>query len=452
MLIVIVGPRGAGKSTLQDRLRAQGIQVLKPSTTRKPRDANDKEYNFVTKWNDATHAWKITVGPDTYGMRWSELNHAAAATCATVFDPMSLEVFQNVRETIGCETMTVGLATIDDTTEQARRVAGDATRLMDEKSLKRANAVVAQCDIVLQGDADTVAAAVLAMLDLLKTRGGVVTKEHLAPLVRAGALLSEAEELNIRSASYDLRIGPEILCQGKMIELSNSNSHFEIPPYSYAIVSALEHANLPPFIIGRFDLKVSYFFEGIILSNGPQIDPGYKGALFCMLYNGSGRSKLLTLGRQFATIDFTTTTAVAKGYSQKYQLKQKMAEFVTDQSVTGRGGAIVELIEEKISGIDNKVEGIKRDFWAIAAAGITFFLAMPAIIIPVAWIEIDKINTARSALEDAQKKQQALLALARRERDRAGAMADKIEKELEAVRQSTPHGPSGRRANSRSAH
>lgn len=448
MLIVIVGPRGAGKSTLQTRLRDRGVRVLQPSTTRAPRGDSDQEYNFVDAWDEATHAWKIEVGTHTYGMRRSELIGVDKETCVTVFDPMNLHVFQKIRESFGFETMTVGLMTISDLAEQHRRVNDDPKRREDDKSLDRANAISAQCDVVLSGDEDTVTNAMLAMLDLLKSKGGVVTKKYLLPMINAGALLTDAEGSNIRSASYDIRIGREILCQGKIIELSDSNSHFEIPPYSYAIVSALEHANLPPFVVGRFDLKVSFFFDGIILSNGPQVDPGYKGALFCMLYNGSGRSKLLTFGRPFGTIDFTTTTAIAEGYKQKYQLKQKMAEFATDQSVTSKGGAIVELINDTVKTVDEKVGSIKRDFWAIAAAGLTLFIAMPALVIPIFWIEIDKLHAERSALEDARKHQEELLTSARQEHARAEALVAEVEKELEEVPRSPQFPAFGTRSQS----
>lgn len=416
MLIVLVGARGAGKTTLLETLKADGVQVLQPSTTRPPRFPGEAEYDFVSTWEDHLYAWRIPVGAETYGMRRSELVHAAARTCLTVFDPENIAVFEQTRRTVGAETMTIGLATIENVAEQHHRVAGDPARQMDDAALARVAKVVSECDVVLSGDAATVAEATRSLIRLHEGRGGVVTKDILEPLMRAGCLVTGADFGAIRSASYDLRIGSEILCQGKSITLTAAEPRFEIPPYSYAVVSALENASLPPFVVGRFDLKVSLFFEGVILSNGPQVDPGYKGALFCMLYNGSGRPRLLTLDRHFATIDFTTTTSVTEGYRQKYQLKQKMAQFVTDHAVTDGGGAIVQLIDEKVAVIGGKVANISTNFWAIASAVIAVLFLAPALIVPVAWIEIADLQDEREAIEDAQKRTNALLTAARRER------------------------------------
>ncbi len=423
--MVLVGARGAGKTTLLEHLRLQGVEVLQPTTTRAPRFPGETEYDFVATWEDHLYAWKIAGGSNTYGMRKAELTKAARGTCVTVFDPESIAVFESVRGALGVETLTVGLATIADLPEQHRRVGADPARLMDNAALTRVASVVSECDVVLSGDAGTVAAATMSLIRLHGGRGGVVTKDHLEPLMRAGCMVTDADLGEIRSASYDLRIGSEVLCQGKVTTLTASAPHFEIPAYSYAVVSALENASLPPFVIGRFDLKVSYFFEGVILSNGPQVDPGYKGALFCMLYNGTGRPRLLTLGKHFATIDFTTTTSMTQGYRQKYQLKQKMSQFVTDQAVTGGGGAIVELIDQKVAIVDAKVTGIRNNFWTVAGAVIAVLLLAPTLIVPVAWIEIEKVNEERKAIEKSHERTEELLAAARHERAEAARLLAK---------------------------
>ena len=422
MLIVLVGARGAGKTTLQNYLKSHGVEVLQPSTTRSPRFTGEAEYDFVENWEGSLYAWSIQVGDDTYGMRQAELEKARENPCVTVFEPLSLEVFERIRRTISLDTITVGLNTIGNVSEQHRRVAGNSKRMMDAASFERATTVVSECDVVLTGDVAIVQEALASLMRLLAGRGGVVTKDFLEPLIRAGSFLSNADLTKVHSASYDLRIGHEILCQGRVVELTEASPRFEIPAYSYAIVSALEYASLPPFVIGRFDLKVSYFFEGIILSNGPQVDPGYKGALFCMLYNGSGLPRVLTLGKHFATIDFTTTTSVTEGYRQKYQLKQRMAQFASEQALSGRGGAIVELINEKVGVVDAKIKGIKNNFWTIAAACIAIVVFVPSIVIPTAWIEIGNLHTETLGIDDAEHHIEALLEAAKQER----LEADKI--------------------------
>lgn len=430
MLIVLVGARGAGKTTIQNALRDSGIEILQPSTTRPPRFEGEKEYDFVANWKAANYAWSTLVRDDNYGMRRSELNKARTKTCVTVFDPLTLSIFEGKRRDLGVESMTIGLDTIRDILEQRRRVGNEENRTIDEAEFERVRAVIAQCDLVVTGNENVVVSCILTLIGLIEGRGGVVTKQHLVSLMRADAMLTNAQEANIKSASYDLRVGKEILWQGSIIELTEASPRFEIPAYSYAIVSALEHANLPPCVIGRFDLKVSYFFEGFILSNGPQVDPGYKGALFCMIYNGSGRSRILTLGNHFCTIDFTTTVDVTEGYRQKYQLKQRMAQFVTEESVIGGGGSIVDLVQKKVKAVESKVSGIKRNFWTIAAAFIALGVVVPTLAVPVLWMEIGEIHREKANIEESQRRTTALLYIAQRERAQAQQLLEQASRVL----------------------
>jgi deoxycytidine triphosphate deaminase len=416
MLVVLVGVRGAGKTTLLEKLRTNGLAILQPSTTRQKRSEEDTEYDFVDDWQDELYAWKIKVGEHTYGMRKSELQRDASNVCITVFEPLNLDVFEARRDSLGREAFTVGLDTIHDLAEQHVRVGNDPSRMMDETSFGKARTIVTECDMVLSGDIDVVSAALLSAIGLLQRRGGVLTDKDMRPMLAGGALLVGAEQTNVRPASYDLRVGKEILFRNQIIELTDAQPRFELPAFSFAIVSALEMASLPPFVVGRFDLKVSSFFEGMILSNGPQVDPGYKGALFCMLYNASGRPRTLTLGKHFATIDFTTTARVTKSYRQKYQLKQRMTQFVTDEAVRGPAGNIVELVDAKVGRVDNEVKGLRNNFWTIAGAGIAIAVAFPVLTIPIAWIEIGALHTERQGIEDAQIKIHQLLIQAQNER------------------------------------
>jgi deoxycytidine triphosphate deaminase len=416
MLVVLVGVRGAGKSTLLEKLRSSGLTILQPSTTRKKRSWSDKEYDFVKKWQDDLYAWKIQVGEHTYGMRKSELERNPGEACVTVFEPINLNVFTGLRDSLGQESFTVGLDTIDSLAEQHRRVGNDPSRMMDDVSFAEARSIVAECDMVLTGDADTVAAALVAAIAVLGRQGAVLTDKDMRPMMAGGTLLVGADHANLQSASYDLRVGGEILFRNQIIELTEKEPRFELPAFSYAIVSALEIASLPPFVIGRFDLKVSSFFEGLILSNGPQVDPGYKGALFCLLYNASGRPRTLTLGKHFATIDFTMTTRVAKPYGQKYQLKQKMRQFVTDEAMRGPAPNVLQVVDDKVSTVDGRVNGIRNNFWTVAGVVFTIAVLFPVLTIPIAWTEISALHSERQGIEDAEARIKQLLVQAQGER------------------------------------
>jgi deoxycytidine triphosphate deaminase len=378
MLIVLVGVRGAGKTTLLEGLKP-GVTVLKPTTTRAKRSTADTEYQFVTTWDANKYVWGIPVGLNTYGMRITELAKAQRRVCATVFEPMQIARFEAARASFAFESFTVGLDTITDLAEQHARVGNNPSRIMSQEDFGKATEAVRHCDVVLRGNAATVEEALKVYLEILAGKGGLIVKDQITRLIAASTLLEDADPKNAQPASYDLRLGDHLWCGGQLIELTDQEPRFSIPPYSYAIVSALEIASLPPFLVGRFDLRVGYFFEGIILSNGPQVDPGYKGALFCMLYNGSGRPKLLKRAGHFATIDFTTTQRIAESYKEKNQFKHQIDSFMSDDALTAHGGAIVQLIDTKIAMVSRKVKGITNSFWGIAAACLAITVATPTV-------------------------------------------------------------------------
>lgn len=157
-------------------------------------------------------------------------------------------------------------------------------------------------------------------------------------------------------------------CQGKFQTLDNYNNHkLIIPPYSYVLVQAQEEANLPKFISGSFDLKVSMFFNGLILSNGPQVDPGYKGALFCMLYNANDEPFTLKRGSSFATIQFFITSTISEGYKGPYQNKVDFMDFIKQKGLEPKGGKILERLDNLNNNLAPKISTYQTIFWAIAA-------------------------------------------------------------------------------------
>ena len=120
----------------------------------------------------------------------------------------------------------------------------------------------------------------------------------------------------------------------------------------YILVSSKEIANLPRDIAGRFDITVGLFCKGVILSNGPQIDPGFRGKLFCLLFNTSSEKVQLKLGQHFTTIEFDKLiepTVPYKGtYQNKLQLKDYLPEIVKESAINKIITDIEELKKEKL--------------------------------------------------------------------------------------------------------
>ena len=383
-LLVFVGVRGAGKTTVLNKcLTRPNLIVLKPSTTRARRSPDESEYDFrnLHEWDSDGMAWEISVGKDRYGMRKSEIDRVHESRIGvTVFDPANISTLYRYKSESLLEIITVGLDTVHSMDEQAMRTGADPVRCMTESDLTQQKKIVESCDVVVRGDVDTICSAVNTIVDIMCGRGGVVPSEMLAPLMKAGTLLHDGDAASMSTASYDLSLGDDVWCQGAFICLSDKSPTLRIPPYSYAIVSAREKAELPNFLSGRFDLKVSLFFQGVILSNGPQVDPGYKGALFCMLYNGSDEPVGIIRGQHFATIEFLTTTIVSAGYKEHYQGKAKLSDFIPANAAVAKGGQILERMLD--------IEKSMRTEWNALRFGAFTILAVVLSVLTVVSITI----------------------------------------------------------------
>jgi len=121
-------------------------------------------------------------------------------------------------------------------------------------------------------------------------------------------LIDPFDRNNLKPARYKLSLGEDCRVGDKEYWLSDDNPDLVIEPYELAVVSTYESLNLPSFLIGRWDLKVKRVYEGLLWVGGPQVDPGYRGKLFCPLYNLSDKAIKLRYKETIATIDFIKTT------------------------------------------------------------------------------------------------------------------------------------------------
>lgn len=152
---------------------------------------------------------------------------------------------------------------------------------------------------------------------------------------------SERGDGCLQAASYDLRVGNKhfvfeesghwkAIFLGEPEELLKANEN--LPPDS-AITMQLPHHNyntlvIPPFgsaiiqlqetidllsvanqndilIAGRFDLKLKAIYKGLISQQATQVEPCYKGKLYCFVHNLGSHAVTLTKGDKFATIEFS---------------------------------------------------------------------------------------------------------------------------------------------------
>lgn len=392
-LLVLVGLQGAGKTTVLNSFK--GGRVLTPSTTRKPRFSGENEYHFENGWNSTDFAWEIDRGAEKYGMRWQELK-LVENVGLTVFDPASLPKLKASGAKEEFEIFTVGLNTIRDLAEQHARVGNDPKRMMQQADFDLQKDVISRCDVTLSGNSHVILGAVEELAKIVGGRGGVLHSESIEKLIDAGSLMEGVDKSQIQPASYDLRIADEYWCQGNFHTLNPSNRILRIPPYSFVIVQAAEVAKLPSFISASFDIRVSLFFSGVVLSNGPQVDPGYNGALFCMLHNASGSEVGINQGDHFATIQFQTMATNGDGYKSQYQYKKNFKDFLNGSDATRPGGRIFEDVSSLSGKLEERFEKLENKQLTMT----TIALAIVAIIAGAAVWFADK---ARDAAEDASK-------------------------------------------------
>lgn len=176
-----------------------------------------------------------------------------------------------------------------------------------------------------------------------QNQGGALSQKIINAMINCGMLLRDANPQMINGASYDLCLGDEFYYGGKIQKLSDDKPFLTIEPYDYAIVSCKETAWIPRDVIAKFGLTVGLFCQGIILSNGPQIDPGFRGTLFCLLFNTSNRAIHLKRGKHYATIEFNKLIGYAEPYEGKYQGKERIIEYIPENALHG---AINELKKE----------------------------------------------------------------------------------------------------------
>lgn len=126
------------------------------------------------------------------------------------------------------------------------------------------------------------------------------------------------EKKLLKPAGYDLTVGQNYSIRGKGRARLKGGMSFDIGPYQVAIVETRETLNIPPFLIGRWNIRVKRAYQGLLWVGGAQVDPGFRGRLCCPIYNLSNKKVSLKFGDELATIDFVTTTPFVKNLCKEF--------------------------------------------------------------------------------------------------------------------------------------
>jgi deoxycytidine triphosphate deaminase len=167
---------------------------------------------------------------------------------------------------------------------------------------------------------------------------GILLSNRIHQLCSEGGLLisEEYEERNLRPASYTLRVGDDFVdSDGNLHRLTTKDDSFVFHKNSIIFVTTKEKLTLPYYIVARFNIRVNWVYDGVLLGTGPQVDPGFSGFLSCPLYNLTNVDLTIKRGQDFATIDFEKTTTLLDGLD--LDQKREYIEMAKDKELVREG-------------------------------------------------------------------------------------------------------------------
>lgn len=357
--IIITGTSCAGKSVIVKELCSidgadEKFTQVRAVTTRALRD-DDTIYEYVSdeEFEKLRNGNKLLVST-TYRDKWYGIKEEEFKK---VFDKKEIPVLiispesaSNLIKENPC--LMCIFIDADDNTLLERHIKRDGAFSNDD--LKKAFETQRNKDrefsnsahyIIKDNDAHICAELILDLWSI-KKQGGGVPQQLIYKMIRCGMLLENADLSGIKGASYDLRLGDEYYYGGEIRKLSEEKPFLTIEPYDYAIVSCQETANIPRDMIAKFGLSVGLFCQGIILSNGPQIDPGFRGTLFCLLFNTSNRAVHIKRRQHYATIEFNKLIDFAEPYVGKYQDRRNIIDYIPANALYGAINVLKKEIEK----------------------------------------------------------------------------------------------------------
>jgi len=160
---------------------------------------------------------------------------------------------------------------------------------------------------------------------------GILSDRTIKALVACGELkIDPYDEMNVQSASVDLRLGKgflvvdyhKIACiflDKELPYIRHDEETIIIPPGHFVLGTTLESIALPPTIAGRVEGRSSIGRRGFFIQNAGWIDPGFYGTITLELYNANESPIKITSGRRICQLVLQfTDNPVEHPYRGKY--------------------------------------------------------------------------------------------------------------------------------------
>jgi dCTP deaminase len=138
-------------------------------------------------------------------------------------------------------------------------------------------------------------------------------------------MISPFNPANVQPASYDLSFGDQIAIGGAPPRDLEDTDEVEIDPGVTAFVCTLEKVMLPKSFCARLGPTSMLARNGIFVSAGLQVDPGYSGKLFVSLHNHGPETFVVCKSMPFLSLEIHRLgIEAAEPYGGPYNRKERM--------------------------------------------------------------------------------------------------------------------------------
>lgn len=364
--IIISGPKYVGKTSISNGiiLNSSSFIQVKSVTTRVRRESDNNDYEYITTEDfrnlksSNSLMLEVEYNNTLYGIKKNALPNSLIPIF--VIAPESITDLEEYFKVEGKGNLLTFFIDADDSELDSRYrdragVSNELakidipTRILIQKDRKLKNKAI----FYLKNKTLEDTISLIEKLWIFKESGGILHKDLLQCGIKSDLFLQNATPEHVSAAAYDLHLGNEYYYAGEIKHITKKNPFFVIEPYDYAIVTSKEFANLPRNVAARFSLTVGLFTQGIILSNGTQIDPGFRGKLFCLLFNTSNRSVVLKQGQKYATMEFNKLITHTEAYEGKYQDQNLIIQYLPSNVMQGAVSDLKKELDELRSDTKN---------------------------------------------------------------------------------------------------
>lgn len=204
------------------------------------------------------------------------------------------------------------------------------------------------------------------------------------------------ERANVRSASYDLRLGSDFYMREEQhsfsitsastwplrsrrhpakreIQKLDQDEALVIPPNGVTIITAEEQVHFDDDLVGRLSLKMDFLLKGLIMASQGQMDAGYRGHVFALLYNLSDREITIRRGDSILRLELVR---LHRPSSRPYNSKGDYQDKSLGQLLMGPVGSSLQEMREAVENTEVRVRNTR-----VGGAGAAIFAAAVPILV-----------------------------------------------------------------------